>query len=175
MSRIQPQIITLKNEQTALIRSADQSDAAALIDLLREVVPEEFKQTVESEVKRIEAFDQPPGRVAMVAEIGGKIVGSLDIRNGEQPRLRHRGVLGVFVAGPFREIGLGTALVRLALDWATRDTLIEKVSLEVLANNRGAITLYRRMGFVEQGRLPRETRLGAEEYVDNILMFRFVK
>jgi ribosomal protein S18 acetylase RimI-like enzyme len=37
-----------------------------------------------------------------------------------------------------------------------------------------AMGLYRKLGFVEEGRRPRELKLGPEHYIDEILMYRFV-
>jgi RimJ/RimL family protein N-acetyltransferase len=52
--------------------------------------------------------------------------------------------------------------------------LIEKIGLSVFATNLDAIRLYKRLGFVEEGRQPREIKLGPGEYADNVLMYRFV-
>ncbi len=48
------------------------------------------------------------------------------------------------------------------------------IGLSVFANNVDAIRLYKRLGFVEEGRQPREMKLRDREYADNVLMYRFV-
>jgi RimJ/RimL family protein N-acetyltransferase len=50
-----------------------------------------------------------------------------------------------------------------------------ETGLAVFATNARAIGLYRKLGFVEEGRRPREVKFGADQYVDDILMYRFVK
>ena len=62
----------------------------------------------------------------------------------------------------------------IKLDWAEKNPLIEKVSLGVLSTNYRAIALYKSMGFVEEGRKIKEIKINENEYVDDILMYKFV-
>jgi len=71
-----------------------------------------------------------------------------------------------------RRIGLGTALLERALDWA-RSVGIRKMNLEVFASNSGAIALYRKMGFEEEGRRRGEFIIDGVP-VDGILMARWL-
>ena len=64
-------------------------------------------------------------------------------------------------------------MLRCFIEWAEASPLIEKIGLGVFATNEPAIALYRKSGFVEEGRQPREVKVGSE-YVDVILMYRFV-
>ena len=59
----------------------------------------------------------------------------------------------------YRGIGIGKALLKALLDWAKENPLIEKVSLGVLSTNQRAISLYKQMGFLEEGRLIKEYKL----------------
>jgi len=52
--------------------------------------------------------------------------------------------------------------------WAT-SVGVEKIVLSVYPHNRGAIALYRKFGFVEEGRLARQSRK-SYGYEDEILM-----
>ncbi|HEY5055126.1 MAG TPA: GNAT family N-acetyltransferase [Acidobacteriaceae bacterium] len=60
----------------------------------------------------------------------------------------------VAVAVAERRAGTGMALCKAALAWACRSRALE-VTIEVRAQSRGAIALYRRLGFVETARRPR--------------------
>lgn len=63
----------------------------------------------------------------------------------------HIGTLGMGIAKAYRRHGLGALLLRTVLDKArTKD--LEKVELSVYSTNTGAIALYERFGFVEEGR-----------------------
>ena len=69
---------------------------------------------------------------------------------------------------------MGTALLQCLLNWAESNPLIEKVGLGVFSANGVAVSMYRNFGFVEEGRQPREAKLGPGQYADVILMYRFV-
>lgn len=75
----------------------------------------------------------------------------------------------------YREMGIGSMLLQALLDWAESNPFIEKVSLGVFASNHGAITLYKKMGFIEEGRKVKEFKMSENEYVDDILMYKLVK
>jgi RimJ/RimL family protein N-acetyltransferase len=60
------------------------------------------------------------------------------------------------------------------IGWAEASPLIEKIGLSVFATNVDAIRLYQKLGFAEEGRQPREFKIGPGEYADGVLMCRFV-
>ena len=64
--------------------------------------------------------------------------------------------------------GIGSALMGEAFAWA-RGVGIEKLVLSVYPHNTGAIALYRKYGFVDEGRLARQSRK-SYGYEDEILM-----
>jgi RimJ/RimL family protein N-acetyltransferase len=49
------------------------------------------------------------------------------------------------------------------------------VCLDVFAVNEPAIGLYKKLGFIEEGRRIRDIQRGADDYVDTVMMYRFVK
>lgn len=61
------------------------------------------------------------------------------------------------------------------IEWASAHPVIEKIGLGVFSNNAGAINLYKKLGFVEEGRRVREIKIGTDDYVDSILMYKLVK
>jgi ribosomal protein S18 acetylase RimI-like enzyme len=109
--------------------------------------------------------------ITVVAEADGRPVGSCTIqpisatKDGE---LGHVGELGILVDHRYRGRGAGSALLIHALERARGP--FEIVRLAVFANNTRAIELYRRMGFVLYGRLPRGVRRG-DQYIDEEFMF----
>ncbi|HEY3341065.1 MAG TPA: GNAT family protein, partial [Anaerolineae bacterium] len=60
------------------------------------------------------------------------------------------------------------------LEWARTNSLIEKVTLAVFSTNTRAISVYEKMGFLVEGRCPRDMKINGE-YVDSVLMYQFVK
>src|SRR5262245_14606766 len=89
---------------------------------------------------------------AFFALDGDRVVGWADIRREERPAHHHRGVLGMGVHRDYRGRGIGRALLEAALAKAKEIGLL-RVDLTVYAGNTAAIALYRKCGFVEEGRI----------------------
>lgn len=90
------------------------------------------------------------GNPHVVALIGGVVVGWCDICPIGRPVYAHGGVLGMGIVEEHRGKGIGEALMRAALAQA-RARGMTRVELTVRADNPRAITLYRRIGFVDEG------------------------
>jgi putative acetyltransferase len=109
------------------------------------------------------------GRAAhLVALDGDLVVGSLSLRRDEHPATQHVATFGMFVVASHRGRGVGTALMEQALTWARRFG-VERIELTVYPGNQAAIALYRKFGFVEEGRLVRHAKK-SYGYEDEILM-----
>ena len=104
----------------------------------------------------------------IVAVIGDRVIGHLYIQREHHPVTRHIATLGIAVAAEFRGRGVGSALLLEAFEWA-RGVGVEKIVLSVYPHNVSAIAVYRRFGFVEEGRLARQSRK-SYGYEDEILM-----
>jgi RimJ/RimL family protein N-acetyltransferase len=183
MGSIIPKAIDLRTGEKILLRSVLPDDAERLLSYVRSVAretpffvlqPDEFNFTDEQERQWIQDHLDDPGKLAIAAEVSGTIVGFLSFENGPHQRIRHRGTFGVSVAKPWRRQGIGMALLQSLIAWAETNPLIEKIGLAVYANNEDAIRLYKNLGFLEEGRRPREMKIGSEQYVDDILMYLFV-
>ena len=100
-----------------------------------------------------------------VAEAAGGVIGHLGIVR------RPYGVaeLGMMVAEGWRGRGVGTGLLAAAIDWA-RAAGAHKIALQVWPHNEAARRLYRRFGFVEEGRLRRHYRRHNGELWDAVVM-----
>ncbi len=99
---------------------------------------------------------------------GDALVGWCDIAGGERESLAHAGTLGMGLLPAYRGQGLGDKLIREALvaGWARGFT---RIQLGVLASNVRALKLYRKLGFVEEGRQRNYLRIDGV-YHDDILM-----
>ncbi len=184
LGTIHKQNFTLKTGETGLLRNAERKDAQAMIDHakanLREghgnvTLPSEFKLTVADEIKWIKEHREKRDWLTIVAEVDGKLIGLLNFKAEERKRLAHRGMFGISISKKWRGRGVGEAVLRALLDWATKNPRIEKVSLAVLADNTNAIALYRKLGFIEEGLRVREIKVAKGKYVDDVLMYRWVK
>jgi ribosomal protein S18 acetylase RimI-like enzyme len=100
-----------------------------------------------------------------VAESEGTLVGSLHVDAS-----RHGfGEIGMAVARDWRGRGVGSALMAAAIEWA-REQGLHKLCLSVFAQNDAAIGLYRKFGFVEEGRRVKQYRRASGELWDTIEM-----
>ncbi len=183
MSSIAGKTVRIK-ERSVTIRSARVEDAEQILKYLKQIIsegaymrttPEEFTLTVEQEAEWIRNHLDAPGKLIILAEAENQIVGYLDFSNFEKKRVAHNGTFGISVLKEWRNLGIGRLLLETMLDWARRNPLIEKIYLDVFASNERAIHLYKKLGFVEEGRKSRHLKLGDGQYEDEILMSRFVK
>jgi RimJ/RimL family protein N-acetyltransferase len=100
-----------------------------------------------------------------VAVAGEQVIGLIRV----QPSRHGFGDLAMLVDRDWRGRGVGSALMRAAIDWA-RGQGLHKLCLDVFAHNEAAIALYRKSGFVEEGRLTRQYRRASGELWDAIVM-----
>lgn len=84
----------------------------------------------------------------------------------------HVGGIGISLAQEYRGEGIGKLLMNLLLDEARKNLpQIKIATLEVFANNRIAILMYQKLGFVEYGKLPRGI-FHQNKYIDRIFMYK---
>ncbi|MHC4574272.1 MAG: GNAT family N-acetyltransferase [Planctomycetota bacterium] len=184
MSETDAKEYELKTGQKLTVQTAAPDDAQAALDLAHIILAEdlynirtlkEFKMTLHAEQEWIQKHLDDPGQIILVAELDGAVVGMLGFENSSRKRLAHRGTLHMSVNPQHRRNGIGTALLQSLLEWAQENPVIEKVKLAVFATNQAAVSLYKKNGFVEEGRRIKEIKIADRKYVDEILMYRFVK
>lgn len=156
------------------IRPARPRDARSFLDAYRSVAAE--RRFIRTEVvtrsprhyrKRFRRSWDERG-AELLALDGDRVVASLSIRRDEHPATRHVATLDMFVVASHRGRGLGSALLAEAMRWA-RSFGLERIELAVYPHNDAAIALYRRFGFIEEGRLVRHSKK-SYGYEDEILM-----
>ena len=162
-----------------MVRSAEVSHSAALASHLVGIseptyrvvtTPGEMMQRITTMPMRIGEWRDDPNRVWLVAVLGSVVIGEASLRRHQQERLSHVAQLGMSVAESWQRRGIGTALLTAAISWARGRGGIRKVALSVLAENSPAISLYRKFGFVEEGRRAGHVQLGTGDYADDLVM-----
>jgi putative acetyltransferase len=111
-------------------------------------------------------------RAYLVAEADGRLIGTLGIEREANPVLRHVASLGMSVDEGWRGKGIGAALLAEAFRWA-RWAGVEKLALTVYPHNQRAVNLYKKFGFVEEGRLLGHSKK-SYGYEDEIVMGRWL-
>jgi RimJ/RimL family protein N-acetyltransferase len=165
------------------IRTGNLDDARSILDIRRDVItenkylislPDEFDQTLEKQRTRIQKISENNRDTLIVAEKDEKVIGFIVFESRNRKRLFHTGSFETMIHRDHRGIGIGKILISELLTWAEKNPLIEKVSLGVFSTNKRAISLYKSMGFVEEGRKNKEIKISENEYADDILMYKFV-
>ena len=108
----------------------------------------------------------------VVALEDGKLIGTLWVGRENNPVTAHVASLGMSVDKDRRSRGIGSALMAEAFAWA-RWAEIEKLALTVYPQNQRAINLYKKFGFVEEGRLTGHSKK-SYGYEDEIVMGRWL-
>jgi RimJ/RimL family protein N-acetyltransferase len=103
-----------------------------------------------------------------VAAIGPQIIGWCDIIPYPETGFTHVGRLGMALLPDYRGRGIGTRLLSACLARA-QTTALEKVELQVFADNAAAIALYKKLGFCQEGVKTKGRKLEGQ-YQDIVLM-----
>jgi ribosomal protein S18 acetylase RimI-like enzyme len=171
--------ITLKDGRKCCLRNATEKDGEAVLEnfLLTHdqtdfllSYPDENTKTVESEAeflkKRTESFDE----IEILAEIDGKVVGLAGIGCiGRLFKLNHRAEFGVSVDKNYWHLGIGRALTEACIGCAKKAGYVQ-LELDVVSDNKAAISLYESVGFVEYGRNPKGFRSRISGFQELVLM-----
>ncbi|SCG82761.1 acetyltransferase, GNAT family [Proteiniborus sp. DW1] len=171
------------NEETVvIIRKAKISDAKAILEYINTISKEsdfltfgegEFNKTIEEEELFIDSISKKNNALFIVAEIEGKIVGTLNFSGGARPRVMHTGEFGVSVLKEYWGQGIGTELIKYLIEWCKNSNVIRKINLRVRSDNYSAIHIYKKLGFIEEGVISRDFQVNNIFY-DSIIMGLYI-
>lgn len=175
---------TTKTGKNLTIRYLSHDDTKILLDFINKISKEKTfitfqgeQLTFEEEDKyvksRIEEIKEKKS-VHLLAFINNDLAGSSDIN----PSIKikpHRGVFGIVLAKKYRSEGIGTILMENVIREALKNIKnLKIITLEVFGDNFIAQKLYRKMGFIEWGLLPKGIK-HKNKYVDQILMYKKIR
>ncbi len=159
-----------------IIRHAKVEDAHAIAEAEREIAQEPgffcsqpSELTDENVVNTILAFHRDKTGVYLVAEYEGQLVGHAFLQSHALMSLRHVADLNIAVHLGWQKKGVGTKLLHQIIECAKQAGDIEKIELNVRASNTAAISLYKKLGFEEEGRLKNRVKV-QNFYIDDIIM-----
>jgi putative acetyltransferase len=126
-------------------------------------------QSLDDLRKRLE---NPPERFHRLVAVTGddRAIGLLGLQVGHG-RVAHVGHIGMMVHPDFFNQGVGSALMKAAIDLAENWLNLSRLDLEVYIDNAAAIHLYQKHGFEIEGTL-RRYAFRDGEYVDTYIMAR---
>lgn len=169
--------INVNNNKT-IIRRATQNDAKALISYLNKIGGESnfltfseglYGKSVEEEEKFINDISSKENNLFIIAEINGEIVGNLRFTGGPRERTAHTGEFGVSVLKRYWGNRIGEKLIRYLISWSEEGEIIKKINLIVREDNKKAINLYKKLGFLEEGLIRRDFLID-DKFYDSLLM-----
>ena len=164
------------------IRKAKVEDAHAIVTAEQEIAqtpgyfcsqPSELSE--QNVIRTINVLGESENGIYLVAEQEGKIAGHAFLEPLHLKSICHVAQLSIGVHHGWQEKGIGTALMKQVIDWAKQSKTIEKIELNVRASNDRAIALYKKMGFIEEGRLKNRIKINESLYIDDVLMALHVK
>jgi ribosomal protein S18 acetylase RimI-like enzyme len=158
------------------LRAPRWSDLDDALDFINSLVEEGAEINVNQKTTRDAETDwmarhlsavEKDKNVAVVAEVDGKFVGQVTVEP-QSGYHQHVGVLGIAIRSGYRDIGIGTELMREAEIQARRLGL-KILRLEVYATNSRAHHVYEKQGYRVVGRVPKVV-LKDGAYTDSIIM-----
>ncbi|MBQ2610684.1 MAG: GNAT family N-acetyltransferase [Butyrivibrio sp.] len=172
-------IITLKNGREALLRNGEFADGEAVFVNFNEThaetdyllsYPDENSFDAQQEAEFLKEKTESPNEIEIVAVVDGVVAGTAGIETvGAKYKLKHRAELGIAILKEYWGLGLGKALMEACIECA-KDAGYTQLELNVVAENERAVSLYKKMGFVEYGRNPRGFNSRVSGYQEVVYM-----
>ena len=106
-------------------------------------------------------------QVCVVAEVDGKFAGCSQV-DKSHIAASHYGNLGISISREFRDIGIGSEMMKTLLD-ESRKAGLAFIELKVFSSNPGAIHVYEKIGFKQVGRVPSKV-IRNGNHIDDIIM-----
>lgn len=175
---IPPIEVTLKNNNKLILRSIMASEASIMLEHLKISHGESYRNLnrgkeywegikVEEEAKILEKFETAPMRFMMGAFQGDRIIAGLGMMGVDDGFGKYNAKLGISIQKAYCHSGLGTAMMKYAIEKA-RESGLHRIELSVRTYNPEGIALYEKFGFRRIGLL-KEAALIDGNFVDEWL------
>jgi ribosomal protein S18 acetylase RimI-like enzyme len=147
-----------------VIRPSQDTDAPGLAALIEAVaaegeliaaVPGE-PDTIEQSIRLVSIVLE--GGLTLTLEVDGVPTGHVMIQRRAGRHYAHVGEIAILVSNVQRGAGLGRSMMEMAVDWG-RAVGLAKLTLRVFPDNERAISLYRSLGFQDEGLARGEVRM----------------
>ena len=157
------------------VRRAEIRDAESL--MATHSMPRAMAGTLQLPFPSVDAWRKRIGEnsaddYVLVAEADGVLVGSLGLHpSSRSPRRRHAAGIGMSVHDDWQRRGVGTTLLRAAIDLADKWLNYRRLELTVYTDNVAALALYSKFDFEIEGTL-RDYAFRDGHFVDAYTMAR---
>ncbi|MGY5854946.1 MAG: GNAT family protein [Candidatus Thorarchaeota archaeon] len=167
---MESQKVRLKDDRDITLRLLEIGDRDQLLNLFSKMskkalewgMPPYTKEIIDRWISNIEKL------IPLVAIFDEEIVGYTTIFKHMHPREMGVGDMGIYLHQDFHGIGLGTIMTKIALSLAKEQGL-HRIGLHVVEENRAAVNLYRKLGFIIEGTM-RDAYFGQDGHYHNLLV-----
>jgi RimJ/RimL family protein N-acetyltransferase len=168
-------VVALKDGREATLRSPIADDKERLFVMFSTMSESALKWGMPPYTReRIERwFAAPQDMIGIAALDGDRAVGWCSIYKQPHPRRKGIGDLGIYLHQDFQGVGLGTAMTKQVLALA-KEQGMHRIGLEVVADNKAAIVLYKKAGFRTDGKLGDAYFGDDNQYHDSLIMSRIL-
>lgn len=152
-----PKTAQLANGSEITLKAMKASDGSAIIKFAKEL-PEEDLLFLTMDLTQQEAIDGWVANIesgisfSLLAFAGKELVGYASVHKETAPWTRHVGEIRVNIAPKMRSQGLGRLLISHSYDIA-RDLGLTKILARMIAEQKGAQAVFRKLGFVAEAML----------------------
>lgn len=167
--------------RTVVLRNAEPSDAEDLIKYLKTTTeetpflirePDEVTLTAEQEANFINLNINDEKRLMLIATVDGKHIGNCSLAPiGSFRRYAHRCDVAIALYQEYCSTGIGNQMLSKILEIA-KSLGYEQAELEVVSENKNAIALYEKLGFVKYGTLPDNMKYADGSYTSTDWMMK---
>ncbi len=167
-----------KDGRKVTLRTPKWEDLDDLTEFINSLVDEGADIARDKKVTREQEADWLGRRLAdlekgylfsLVAEVDGKVVANSELgRKGGYSG--HVGEIGIGIKNGYRDIGIGTEMLRTLISQA--ETMgLKMLTLSAFSTNKRALHVYEKVGFRETGRIPKKI-LKSDRYIDEVIMVK---
>jgi RimJ/RimL family protein N-acetyltransferase len=171
---------TAKDGQEVILRSLKWEDLDDCLTLINALIDEQADIYLSKPISRDAEIEWLSNRLAatekdevvqIVAEVDEHVIANseLEIKTGLRS---HVGDIGIIIKQGYRDIGIGTEILKLLITQA-RERGLKMATLRVFETNKRAKHVYKKLGFRECGRVPGEIFKNGQ-YIDHITMVKII-
>jgi RimJ/RimL family protein N-acetyltransferase len=172
---------TAQDGREVILRTLKWEDLDDVIALINSLVEEGADIARMQKVTRDEEADWLGKKLANLendavfllgAEVDGKLIANSKFRMNTG-RSSHVSEIGIIIRKGYRDKGIGTEMLNILLSEAKKRGL-KLVFLRVFATNERAFHVYKKVGFVESGRIPQKI-FKKGKYIDEVIMVKLLE
>lgn len=170
-----------KDGREVILRVPRYSDLDDMLEFINSPVEEgadiiyNRKMTRNGEVdwlaRHISAIEKDK-RIGIVAEVNGRFIGQVTVES-KSGYSQHVGGLGIAIRDGYRDIGIGTELMKES-EVQARKLGLEVLTLHVFATNSRARHIYEKTGYQVVGSVPKAIYKD-DIYIDNVTMAKILE